>query len=108
MNHMKMQKSVIFGEKNLKINIWKIKHIVKFKIVVIIQGNIADFYSHLNMEDITDADYMHRKRVCKDFEIKNVGEYHDLYVQSNKLLLADVFENLRNMCLKIYKLDPAK
>ena len=60
------------------------------------------------MEDITDADYMHRKRVCKDFEIKNVGEYHDLYVQSDKLLLADVFENLRNMCLKIYKLDPAK
>ena len=66
-----------------------------------------DFYSHLNMEDITDADYAHAKRVCKDFEIKNLGEYHDLYVQSNRLLLADVFENSRNMCLKIYKLDPA-
>ena len=67
-----------------------------------------DFYSHLNMEDITDADYAHTKRVCKDFEIKNLGEYHDLYVQSNTLLLADVFENFRNMCLKIYELDPAK
>ena len=66
------------------------------------------FYSHLNMEDITDADYVNAKRVCKDFEIKNLGEYHDLYVQSDELLVADVFENFRNMCLKIDKLDPAK
>ena len=67
-----------------------------------------DFYSHLNMKDITDADYVHTKGVCKDFEIKNLGEYHDLYVQSNTLLLTDVFENFRNMCLKIYEVDPAK
>ena len=60
------------------------------------------------MEDITDADYAHAKRVCKDFEIKDLVEYHDLYVQSNTLLLADVFENFKNMCLKIYKLDPVK
>ena len=60
-----------------------------------------DFYSNLNMEDITDADYAHAKIVCKDFEIKNLGEYHDLYVQSDALLLADVFGNFRNMCLKI-------
>ena len=66
------------------------------------------FCSHLNMEDITDADYAHAKRVCKDFEIKHLGEYHDLYVQSDTLLLADVFKNFRNRCLKIYKLDPAK
>ena len=46
-----------------------------------------DFYSRLNMEDITDADYVHTKRVCKDFEIINLGEYHDLYVQSDTLLL---------------------
>ena len=45
-----------------------------------------DFYSRLNMEDITDADYVHEKRVCKDFEIINLGEYHDLYVQSDTLL----------------------
>ena len=50
-----------------------------------------DFYSHLNMEDITDADYAHAKRVCKDFGRKYLGEYHDLYVQRNTLLLADVF-----------------
>ena len=49
-----------------------------------------------------------QKRVCKDFEIKDLREYHDLYVQSDTLLLADVFENFRNMCLKVYKLDPAK
>ena len=67
-----------------------------------------DFYSHLNMEDITDAEYAHTKRVCKDFEIKKLGEYHDLHVQSYTLLLTDVFENFRNMSLKIHELDPAK
>ena len=66
------------------------------------------FYSHLNMEDITDADYAHAKRVCKDFEIKNLGEYHDLYIQRDTLLLADVFDNFRYMCINIYELDPAK
>ena len=66
-----------------------------------------DFYSHLNMEDITDTDYVHTKRVCKDFEIKNIRDYHDLYVQSDFLLLFDVFENFRIMCFKIYELDPA-
>ena len=48
------------------------------------------------MEDITDADYAHAKRVCKDFEIKNL-EYHGLYIESDTLFLADVFENFRNM-----------
>ena len=43
------------------------------------------------MEDITDVDYWHAKRVCKDFEITNLGEYHELYVQSDILLLTDVF-----------------
>ena len=42
---------------------------------------------------LTDADYTHRKRVCKDFQIKQLGEYHDLYVQSDKLLLVNVFGN---------------
>ena len=60
-----------------------------------------DFYSHLNMEDITDADYTHAKKVCKDFEMRKLGEYHDLYVQRNTLLLADVYEDFRNICLKI-------
>ena len=60
------------------------------------------------MEDITDADYAHAKRACKNFQIKNVGQYHDLYIQGAILLFADVSENLRNMCLIKYKLDPAK
>ena len=45
-----------------------------------------DFYSHLNMENTTDGDYVHTKRLCEDFEIKNLGEYLDLYVQSDTLL----------------------
>ena len=59
-----------------------------------------EFYRNLNMEDITDAYYMHAKIVCKDFEIKNLREYHDLYLKSDTLLLADVFKNFRKMCLK--------
>ena len=65
-----------------------------------------EFYSNLNMKDITDAYYMHSKRVCKDFEIKNLGEYHDLHLKSDILLLADVFKNSRKMCFKICHLDP--
>ena len=53
------------------------------------------------MEDIPGAYYAHTKRVCKDFEIKHLGEYHDLYVQSDTLLLAYVFENFRNVCINM-------
>ena len=67
-----------------------------------------DFYSHLNTEDIANPDYAHAKRVYKDFEIKNLGDYPELYVQSEKSLLADVLENFRNICLEIYELDPAR
>ena len=68
-----------------------------------------EFYSNLNMVDITDSDYMHAKRVCKDFEIKNIGEYHDLYLKSDTLLLFTyVFKNFGKTCLKIYHLDPGK
>ena len=64
------------------------------------------FYSELNKEDITDEDYAHYKKVLKEFKIKDRGEYHDLYVQSDTLLLADVFENFRDKCIEIYELDP--
>ena len=59
------------------------------------------------MEDIMDTDYRDANKVFKELELKHLGEYHDLYVQSDTLLLADVFENFRNMCIKVYELDPA-
>ena len=65
-----------------------------------------DFYRNLDLEHIVDLDYAHAQKVWDVFEIKNLGEYHDLYVQSDTLLLADIFENFRNMCLNIYELDP--
>ena len=65
------------------------------------------FYSNLNMEDITDIDFKHAKIVFKYLINKNLGDYHDLYVQSDRLLLPDFFENFRNMCINVYELDPA-
>ena len=65
------------------------------------------FYSNLYMEDIDDIDYRHGNNVFKKFKLNNLGDYHDLYVQSDTLLLAAVFENFRDMCLKEYELDPA-
>ena len=65
------------------------------------------FYSNLNLKDISDEDYVHAQKVRDVFEINNLGEYHDLYVQSDTLLLADVYENFRNTCLEKYQLDSA-
>ena len=66
------------------------------------------FYSELNLENITDKDYYeHVKKECEAFEINNLGEYHDLYVQCDIFLLADVFENFKNKCIEIYEFDPA-
>ena len=62
------------------------------------------FYSNLNMENIDDIDYRHGNNVFKRFKLKNLGEYHDLYAQSDTLLLAI---NFRNKCLEVYELDPA-
>ena len=64
-------------------------------------------YSNLDMEEITEVDYRHAKRVFKNLSYKNLGDYHDLYVKHDTILLADVFENFRNMCIKVYELDPA-
>ena len=65
------------------------------------------FYSNLSMESIEDIDYRHGNNVFNKFKLNNLGEYHDLYVQRDTLLLADVFENFRDMCIKEYELDPA-
>ena len=69
--------------------------------------NKESFYSELNKEGITDEDYVHAQKVWEVFKIKNLGEYHHLYVQSDTSLLADVFDNFRDRCINIYKLDPA-
>ena len=65
------------------------------------------FYSELYLDDITDKDYIHAQKGFEELKLKNLGDYHDLYVQSDTLLLADVFENFRNKCIEIYELDPA-
>ena len=64
------------------------------------------FYSILNDQHVTNDEYNHAKKVWKTFYIKTMGEYHDLYVKSDMLLLAGMFENFRKTCLQCYKLDP--
>ena len=66
-----------------------------------------DFYNILNEEELSVDDYEHAQHIWQTFNIKNLGEYHDLYLKSDVLLLADVFENFRDLCLDYYKLDPA-
>ena len=61
----------------------------------------------MNSEDITDKDYAHAQKVFGELKLKNLSDYHDLYVESDTLLLADVFENFRNKCIETYELDPA-
>ena len=65
------------------------------------------FYSRLTGEDISNKDYEHALNVWDVFEMKNLKDYHDLYNVTDVLLLADVFENFRNICIENYKLDPA-
>ena len=64
------------------------------------------FYSVLNDQHITNGEYDHARKVWKTFSIKTMGGYHDLYLKSDMLLLADVFESFRKICLQYYKLDP--
>ena len=59
------------------------------------------------LKDITDKDYTHGQKTFEEFKLKNLGDYHDLFVQSDTLLLPDVFENFRNKRTKIYELDRA-
>ena len=65
-----------------------------------------DFCSRLNLENISDKDYKHAQKIFKE-HCKNMGYYHDLYVQKDTVLLAGAFENFRNKCLEIYDLDPS-
>ena len=65
-----------------------------------------DFYSELNLEDITDKDYNHAQKMFKEF-CTEICDYHDLYVQCDTLFLADVFEKFRDTRIDIYGLDPS-
>ena len=67
---------------------------------------IDKFYSNRNLKNINKKDYKHAQKVWDTFNIKNLGKYHDLYVQSDTTQLADIFEQFRNVCLKEYELDP--
>ena len=65
------------------------------------------FYSNLDMPNVGDEDYEHSQKVWHTFNIKNLGEYHDLYLKTDVILLANVFEAFRDTCIEHYKLDPA-
>ena len=65
------------------------------------------FYSNLYMSGVGDGEYEHARKVWREFGIKNMGEYHDLYLQTDTVLLANVFESFRSVCMENYGLDPA-
>ena len=68
---------------------------------------IEAFYSSLNMANVSEGDYQQAQKVWKEFGIRNLGDYHDLYLRTDVILLANVFEAFRDTCLEHYKLDPA-
>ena len=101
------------GFKGKRLNLMSLKGVYRYDFVDCFEKFIQtelltkdQFYIILNDQHITDDEYDHAKKVWKTFKIKTMGEYHDLYLKSDVLLLADVFESFRKTCLQYYKLDP--
>ena len=69
--------------------------------------DINEFYSKLNISGIDEVEYQHAKNVWDKFKLKNMGDYHDLYSKTDVILLTNIFESFRSVCLKNYGLDPA-
>ena len=67
--------------------------------------SIEKFYSNLSMSGVNDEDYEHAFSIWREFRIRNMGEYHDLYLRPDVVLLANVFESFRRVCLENYGLD---
>ena len=68
---------------------------------------VEKFYSKLNMSGISNDDYSHAKKVWEEFGLKSLGEYHDLYLGTDVILLSNIFEKFRKVCMENYGLDPA-
>ena len=68
---------------------------------------IERVYSSLNMSEISDSDYEHACSIWREFRIRNMGEYHNLYLRTDVILVANVFESFRLVCLENYGLDPS-
>ena len=71
------------------------------------ENHLPPVYSKLNLSEISESDYNHAQRVWKEFEMKNLGDYHDLYLKTDALLLSNLFQTFRTTCLEHYALDPA-
>ena len=67
----------------------------------------TSFFSRLKQEKVSEEDFLHAQKVWKECKLKNMGDYHDLYLKTDVLLLSDVMENFRKLCEKHYELDPA-
>ena len=65
-----------------------------------------NFFSIMNNEHMSEEDYKHAENVWNTFSLENIGQYHNLFLKSDILILADVFENFRKICMQYYKLDP--
>jgi hypothetical protein len=92
----------------LKKGIYPYEYISDFNILYETQlPPIEKFYSKLSETSITEENYMHGKKVWNTFKCNTILDYHDLYLQTDVMLLTDVFETFINLCIKDYKLDPS-